>query len=321
MEKHRCQSGELGRAIDGDVDLFICSASFESRCLVVADHINREQVKRALIFENQRHQVLHCDHAIRLLKQFEGRAELVMIDAADPLVTADAMIHSLTKPSNFTTGRILCDVTTFTHESLLILYKVLQMCFARADLWYAYALAGEYSLGDPPPQKWLSKGVDDVRSVLGYSGEMEPSRRMHLIILAGFEHERVAELIRRFEPSLISLGCTDEAEPDASNHMPAHRYGRETLRAIFGPMHDFTFPAYDAEGTKRAILAQRSKFEGFNVVVAPMNTKISAIGAAKAAIEDLSIQLCYAQPVIYNYSAYSKPGDYCYLLREDGSGT
>jgi hypothetical protein len=49
-----------------------------------------------------------------------------------------------------------------------------------------------------------------------------------------------------------------------------------------------------------------------------MNTKISTIGSALAALEEEAIQLCYAQPLQYNYKSYSTPGNTCYLLDFNG---
>ena len=39
-----------------------------------------------------------------------------------------------------------------------------------------------------------------------------------------------------------------------------------------------------------------------------MNTKISTLGAAMVALEDESIQVCYAQADVYNANNYSTPG-------------
>src|SRR5579859_6528425 len=229
MQTFRHQLDELRGLFQSATDLFICSASFESRCRAIPDHLNRDVVRRAIIFENVRHKAMHGDHANYLLNLFQGRSELVMLDNMDPLQSADAMVDALHTRGSPAVARVLCDITTFTHESVLILFKIMALLFRNADVWYLYATAGDYSVGDPAPRKWLSKGVDEVRSVLGYPGEMEPSRRLHLIVLAGFEHERIAELIRRFEPSKISLGCVDEEQQDAAAHMPAHRYGADTL--------------------------------------------------------------------------------------------
>jgi hypothetical protein len=39
-----------------------------------------------------------------------------------------------------------------------------------------------------------------------------------------------------------------------------------------------------------------------------LNTKLSTVGVALAAIENPEIQICYAEPEEYNTDGYSKPG-------------
>ena len=53
---------------------------------------------------------------------------------------------------------------------------------------------------------------------------------------------------------------------------------------------------------------------GHNALIAPMNTKISTVGAALLAMEDDTIQLCYATAHQYNEKGYSTPGQECYYF-------
>ena len=55
----------------------------------------------------------------------------------------------------------------------------------------------------------------------------------------------------------------------------------------------------------------------FNNILAPMNTKLSTIACALASLECLPLQICYAQPLQYNYENYSKAGNTCYLIDFD----
>jgi hypothetical protein len=48
-----------------------------------------------------------------------------------------------------------------------------------------------------------------------------------------------------------------------------------------------------------------------------MNTKISTVGAALAAIKQESIQLCYAQANIYNVERYSAVSDEVFIFELD----
>jgi hypothetical protein len=214
--------------------------------------------------------------------------------------------------------RWLIDITTFTHEGLLILFKVLVETLRRDDrAEFIYAHAREYSVGDPPERKWLSKGIQEVRSVLGFPGELLPSRRTHLVVLAGFEAERVLALIQEYEPSRITIGCGDPSEEGTRSHQQTNEAVVRRLQNWVGDIRVFTFPCYDADGTCVAVKSEVERTQGFNTIIAPMNTKISTLGAALCAMDNPTVQLSYGQANLYNYKAYSEPGDEFYYFSLD----
>lgn len=137
-------------------------------------------------------------------------------------------------------------------------------------------------------------------------------RDTHMIIMVGFEDERALELIRWCEPTHVSLGICDPIEPGIQSHHATNEQRLFRLRSILPNMSEFRLPGYDASATEDALKAQIGQFRDCNVVIAPMNTKISTVGAAFLALRDQSIQLCYANPYFYNFDNYSRPGgDYC----------
>ncbi len=191
MKPIRRALGELREISQLGVDVFVCSASYERRCRSVADNIDVAHVGRALIAKNEDHAHIVGDNHEYLCRLFDGRCETLLLDTGDPLKSADAMLVAVRSACHGPAKRWLIDITTFTHEGLLILFKVLAELLRREDkLEFVYSHAKEYSVGDPPDRKWLSKGIREVRSVLGFAGELLPSRRTHLIVLAGFEVER-----------------------------------------------------------------------------------------------------------------------------------
>jgi len=143
---------------------------------------------------------------------------------------------------------------------------------------------------------------------------MLPSRRLHLIVLVGFEYDRAAELIRAFEPSIVSLGYDESNDPGAVRHRAVQERNLERIRALYANAHEFRFSGHDPLNAKAAIEQQAKLFPDANAVIAPMNTKLSTVGAALAAMENEELQLCYVQAALYNYRHYSTPGTWCYLF-------
>lgn len=317
MSLRKTQLAALADDLQGPIDLLICSASFEERCLVVPYALPPDLVRNVLIAQNENHAGLHGPHPAMLARRFPHSA-MVYLDSGNPLLTLDALAHALYNVSPNGLGRVLVDASTFTHEGLLILFYLLQNQFASADVCYAYSPAREYSLGEPVERKWLSRGLAGVRSVLGYSGFFYPSRKLHLIILMGYEHERAIELIRYFEPARLSLGFSGSSDLAAKADL--QRYVRTRVREVFGNALEFSFPVTDPEGTRVELERHIASAADMNILIAPLSSKMSTIGAALTAFDYSAIQLCYPEAIAYNYRNYSQPGEDVYLFtREDES--
>jgi hypothetical protein len=309
-----------GELAPGPIDIFLCCASFEDRCKSISTAIDVSRIGKAVIALNIDHKALVEANFAYLEDRFSGKHQRLELSTTDPISTADNIVIVLGNLLLKDPQRIVIDITTFTREGLLILLRFLRTYITPDHkLEFLYAHAREYSIGDPVQDKWLSKGIREVRSVLGYPGALLPSRPNHLIILVGFEDQRALELIRECEPSRISLGIADRREEGTGPHQATnvHRFTR--LRSILQVVDGFTFHGYDPDATMQALAVQVKKAIGFNTIIAPMNTKISTLGAAALALSDPSIQLCYAQANSYNYARYSAPDDDYYLCTLPGS--
>lgn len=298
----------LGNDIPGQIDLFICSASFEQRCLSISRHLRLDRVKHAVIFRNRRFAEYVRENLDTLRTRFDGKHSLADVDSNEPVATTNSIV-SVIHDRKKELRRIVIDITAFTHEALLILFRVCDDVLERGTaVDFLYSPAGEYSIGDRPGEKWLSKGIREVRSVMGFPGGFVPSRDMHLVILAGFEDYRAMKLIEELEPTLVSIGYGDRSEVGTGPHQATNEEKVARIRSVYGNVKDFVFSCYDAlsaEKTIRSVLDQR---KWCNTVLAPMNTKISTLGAGRVARADETIQICYVQADTYNYKNYSTPG-------------
>jgi hypothetical protein len=299
------------------IDVFICSASYESRCISVASSIDRSSVAAAVVAMNDSYREAMQSQFMQLCGLFSDKCKRLHLSSDNPIRSADHMaevIGGLLRVDS--AQRILVDITTLTRESLLMLMRFLQSNVAAGStVEFVYNRAKEYSVGDPTRDKWLSRGIRDVRSVLGFPGELRPSRRTHLILLVGFEDERALSLIRQCEPFRVSLGLADETEPATQPHQATNVARFSRLKSILDRVEEFQFKGYDAEATAGILQEQIAKAPDLNTIIAPMNTKISTVGAASLALRDAAIQLCYAQPNTYNFPNYSAPDDDYYLFQ------
>ena len=115
----------------------------------------------------------------------------------------------------------------------------------------------------------------------------------------------------------MSIGYGDRSEVSTGPHQVTNDTKVERIRSVLGSVEVFVFSCYDAPSAEEAIRKIVREHDQYNTIVAPMNTKISTLGAARAALRDESIQVCYAQADIYNYRNYSRPGDSYYHQRFD----
>ena len=310
--------------IDAPIDVFICSASYEDRCKSITHNLGDVQIERSIVAYNNNFLPLvqkNLTYLSKTLIERTGKDRLLelALDTNKPIWTADHIVQIVGSAVMEGAHRFVIDATTFTRESLLILVRFLKQSLKTSDsVQFLYAPAKEYSIGTQYEDKWLSRGIREVRSVLGYPGDFLPSRQTHLIILVGFEDDRAISLIRECEPALISLGLGDRAEAGTGPHQSTNEHRFARLKSSLDSASDFVFKGYDAEATRKILKERVSAAPDMNTIIAPMNTKISTLAAAALALENKSIQICYAQANIYNYSRYSSPDDNFYLFRLAG---
>lgn len=311
----RVPSSKVKENLKGDIDCFICCTSFEERCLVVAKAIGENSVKRAYLLRNQPPANETEPQTAQLETLFGSKAEFVDIRIGQPLYTVDQFTAKIIPAVKNATGGVLIDVTTFTHEHLLILLYLLKSEKLIDKTIFAYTGAGDYSPNTLLSDIWLTKGVKQVRSVVGYPGALVPSKDLHLIVMVGFEHERAQRVIETYEPARLSLGFAPPlvsvsenlSETNKAIFLRVQQLVKETRRESTD-LEEFEFSCIDPIQARNALLNQIGKYNDYNTIVCPLNTKIATMGAALAAFERDDVQLCYAEAAIYNSANYSSPG-------------
>lgn len=295
-----------------NIDLFICSSGFEVRSKSFALALDIATVKDALIFHIDENYIISYEN----LKEIENKIpqiKTIQHPKNNPIETYDIILKELDQfYNNIITDikiDIVIDVTTFTREVLLILFKALnqQSYIDRSNIHLVYTPAENY------PCEWLTKGVRYIRSIFGYSGMILPSKKLMLVILNGFENERTEEIINSFEPNAILLG---KPSLEASINGNLGTRGNEKFeqikqRHLSTIIEEFEFSCVEVDKTMIIIEELINKHgEEYNIVLSPLNNKISTIAAAFVALKNENIQICYASANQYNINEYSTPCDY-----------
>ena len=308
---------ELFGSLEKKPEYFITCASFESRCLTVAKEIKS-------IASEIKSVVFHSSEADSILINKESLANLLgdktvfaNLSLSDPIISADSISKTIAPLIENKNGLLLIDITTFTHEQLLILVRFITYLkdknLTNVDVAVVYNGAAKYSTNTSDEEIWLSRGVKDIRPVIGFSGVFKSSQLTQLVILVGFEHDRARAAIEHIEPAILTLGTGSKAEsisPELSdtNQKFEKRLTEfiENISFTFSDVLRIKVSLIDPIQTCNQILDSILP-ETHNVIVCPMNTKISTLGAALAALHDHRIQLTYVEPLEYNEKGYSEP--------------
>lgn len=313
---------EFSEKVQTPYDIFICSSSFEERCLPIAKKVSEYQLaSEAVIFENV-DSAEHVEKNCGLLQElFPGCCDKVEVYLTNPIKSADNISEEFSKKwNNESRAKVLVDITTFTHEILLMVLAAMGRDYPNLTVNCCYINASEYAWDEPDQQKkWLSRGLkNEVRTILGYAGNMVPSKKTHLIVIVGYEYERAVQIIESMEADAISLGYGIPSDAVTDKNKGANEQFTRLIQKVtvyYDTIPDFIVPCNDPYKLRDTLLHKVEEIgNDFNIVIIPMNNKISTVGVALACQEKPDIQLCYAPARVYNYQYYSKAGRKCFLF-------
>lgn len=296
-------------------DLFICDSSFESRCLEIASKLNSKQFKKVIICHFEENYKESNDNLIKLKELFPGNHVVIELTKNDPLINYDRLYDELI---NFRFQNALFDISTFTREMFLIIIRLfkqdyfsdkkLTLCYNPSDK-YSSVPKGELS------KLWLSKGVNEIRSVLGYSGDFSPIKRIMLIVLIGFEAERSQILIDSFEPNLLYIGKAPKSNSANNDIAEINEFNYNKIINLNPNALEFEFSCIEIKPTVETLchIIENNK-ASYNIVISPMNNKLSTLAVASAVFKHPEVQICYASTNLYNVDTYSIPSDFIHLI-------
>ena len=239
-------------------DLFICFNSFEERCFSIASHIPKDKFSKALILTNEIQFENAAKNLQKLTEIFENKATVAYLDLSLPVDVADSIIEHLNKINSIhKISSVFIDITTFTHESLLILLAIIKEKFKLIKIICGYNNAKEYSTDKKTVEtKWLSRGIGEVRSILGYSGKQKPSKENLLMVIVGYEYERAARIIDIISPDHLAIGYNVEDTATTEKNRSANEGYAKLLKkmaAYFEQTTDFVVPSNNPYKAYQAI--------------------------------------------------------------------
>lgn len=297
----------IGRFQQCQVGLVSC-LSFEERSLVVPKLLAGIRLQRWLCIVNEdiETDITEARERAAALAAAAGISiEFLNASKRDPVVLADSMAHAATIVANDLTW--IADITTMTHEMLFVIVAAAdEIVEPWKNFELVYNVAAQYSGNDETHSKWISRGIREVRSVIGYPGSWSPGEPTTLLALPGFDTERMRRLVEDVEPDRLVVGI---ACPSGNRHPWSAEKNRLIAQRLLSTRdgHTFDYPALDPLAAIDAVVAQGRDLSG-NVLLAPLNSKISSVAIAALARRRSDWQVCYAPALVYNPD-YATPSD------------
>jgi hypothetical protein len=153
---------------------------------------------------------------------------------------------------------------------------------------------------------WLTKGVQSVEPMLGFGGIQDPILKKLLVILPGHEGERAYITWRRHQPDKTVL--IPQGEPYHKGLNDIAERENSLLQTMLGDvcLYHYRAPAREVDGVYLELERIYSRYaHKYNLVVAPMGTKMQTLGVYLFAESRPDIQVTYAVPIEYNWKDYS----------------
>ncbi|HUT93682.1 MAG TPA: hypothetical protein VMY37_29735 [Thermoguttaceae bacterium] len=196
-------------------------------------------------------------------------------------------------------SRVVVDMTTMPRESIWMILWFLDL--NAGNVSYVYHRALRHA------KDWLSRDPQKPRLVFKMSGTPRLGAKTLLVVLAGFDPERTAQLMGFFEPSVTLLGLqTTNTDPDNDRRMKEHaeRFGSEAS------VEFFKVDAYGKDHGQEAIEAILASRRGtYNVVMSSLGPKPTAITLYRIQRGNREFALAYAPSSEFNREYSSGIGE------------
>ena len=324
MNRHRVfdlkQQGGIDTCRTGvPDDIFIVCASYEPRTMASAECLAADYfAEKAFIYYNGEFLKGHSQPTVQskisqLTELLKGKCSKVAtiegswLDARLQFTAVRSALEA--EITDMPEVAITIDTTTFNRESLLITLALLRSLHRQTRIRILYVSPADHG-------EWLSRGFRCVRNIMGFPGTQQPSLPTLLAVLSGFEPERVLKLVDEHEPTIIYMGIGD---PPTEPRFLERNIEEQKLILARQDVEEFRFSAENVMDCRDQLEELLTPHIGsYNIILAPMSTKLSTVATLLVAERHTEIQLTYCVPGEYNIDSYSRGADT--LFMEEISG-
>ena len=284
-------------------DVFICSASFEERCVGTCRLFDDYRFRNGFVFVNDqpagnKEQRLR---EIRAMTNPLGRVEVLWYSETDPagsIASFTKYLHQIDlDPANTV---ITLDISTFNKRHLLMLLKELDERGYWDSLRILYTEPQDYATDLYLP---LSMGIKQIEPVQGFVNTQPLNKPLLLLILLGYEGDRAMALFNNIDPNETILVVPKpafhdewEGRTEKMNSDLITLLGVESLRYA-----DSRHPEEVAETMAKILTSGDHNLDDWSCYISPLGTKPQIVGLYLFWRQNHNkFSILYAQPLKHN---------------------
>jgi hypothetical protein len=307
------------------VDLFICALGFEPRCLTIPEALSQEgpRASKAIYCQYSTNAQDNGVNRGRLLESLQRiAAQTVSLEADDVLFTQRLRELFVEPPDRVESAdrAILVDVSVMANRVLMRVMKSLLETDRQVIILYSEAATYHPSSQEyhSAPGQWssdsslgLERGVSSVAVSGDYPGYHLDQLPDCVLLFPSFKNERARAVIGRVDPAL-AVGNTDLDKIVwflGVPHRSENRWRLAAMREINAVKSDavqYEVDTFDyRESLRKLEHVYVERVGKYRFSLAPMGSKMQAIGAALFAYLHQDVAVVFATPFEYNAAHYS----------------
>ena len=233
----------------------------------------------------------NIDKIMKMSSDHHSEVRSIKLSKEHSISNWNVLANELTGIS-FEEKKIYMDITTMPREIIwMMLYNLKKWV---KNIHYTYHQPECYS------QDWLTREPDTPRLLFKHSGIIDPFKQTALLIVPGFDSERVSQLIGFFDPKKVLLGI--QLGSQFSNHL--RNNGK--LHKIEADYEIVEIDGYSSDmGYSALEVCVSQHIEEYNIVVTSLGPKLTALSLYKLFQKHDEIALAYIPCKDFNlrYSA------------------
>ena len=222
----------------------------------------------------------------------------VPVQRKSPANVWNALQQSLST-SQWAGRDVIVDITTMPREVIWWTFGALQAATSKVS--YVYYRPNAYA------SEWVTRDTERPRLVYQSSGVSEFGRDTCLLLVSGFDVDRVAQIIQFFEPAAILIGLqTGTQFNNQTKNIGRHKAELARSQNI----RYFDIDAYSADhglaSMEASSVEERNKY---NIVAASLGPKLSAVALYHLQRKYPNLALAYAPSRQFNPDYSTGLGD------------